>query len=428
MARNSGQVCHYFLQGHCRFGDNCWNEHPRQHAGRANAGSGRRVAWSGHNQRYSNPVQTSSFSKSTSWHNRDSGFSQNRYAALNSTENVGNSGIVDEEDKLLEIIMKDMESWESSGQWMFSTYSPMKEKPNISGRIFPNPLNYPHILISLFPQINSVQQLASQWRSRLLELKNINASTKAALVSVIEKMKSQPPPAFGFGGQQASAFGSSGRDLFWLVVAFPVDNKSTQAFSFKPASELGSISSGSTPAFGSLTSSQGTASSTTAPHAVSFGDQPASSASSFSFKMATTTPGGFGASGFSGFGKPFPASSPETAPASVFGTAAITPALNPGFGKSFPASSSDSTSASVFGTAAASASLNSGNTLFGQPASLFGGNATLPPSTTPPSTTSAKLFTPESELSAEELEQFKAKKFTLGKIPSKPPPAALLNL
>lgn len=39
-----------------------------------------------------------------------------------------------------------MESWESSGQWMFSTYSPMKEKPNISGRIFPNPLNYPHML------------------------------------------------------------------------------------------------------------------------------------------------------------------------------------------------------------------------------------------------------------------------------------------
>lgn len=29
--------------------------------------------------------------------------------------------------------MKDMEIWESSGQWMFSSYSPMKEKPNISG-------------------------------------------------------------------------------------------------------------------------------------------------------------------------------------------------------------------------------------------------------------------------------------------------------
>nr|XP_034985021.1 nucleoporin NUP42 [Zootoca vivipara] len=424
MARNSGQVCHYFLQGHCRFGDNCWNEHPRHHVGRANAGSSRRGAWSGHNQRYSNPVQTSSFSKSSSWHNRDSGFSQNRYAALNSNENVGNSGIVDEEDKLLELIMKDMESWESSGQWMFSTYSPMKEKPNISGfpDILPEELRleYYNCRANNNAQnyINSVQQLASQWRSRLLELKNINASTKAALISEFKNTASQPPPAFGFGGQQASAFGSS---------AFPVDNKPAQAFSFKPTSELGSISSGSTPAFGSLTSSQGTASSTTAPHAVSFGDQPASSASSFSFKMATTTPGGFGASGFSGFGKPFPASSSETAPASVFGTAAVTPALNPGFGKSFPASSSDSTSASVFGTAAASP-LNSGNTLFGQPASLFGGNATLPPSTTPPSTTSAKLLTPESELSAEELEQFKAKKFTLGKIPSKPPPAVLLNL
>lgn len=30
-------------------------------------------------------------------------------------------------------IIKDMEIWESSGQWMFSVYSPMKKKPNISG-------------------------------------------------------------------------------------------------------------------------------------------------------------------------------------------------------------------------------------------------------------------------------------------------------
>lgn len=34
--------------------------------------------------------------------------------------------------------MKDMETWESSGQWMFSCYSPSKEKPNISGRTFPS--------------------------------------------------------------------------------------------------------------------------------------------------------------------------------------------------------------------------------------------------------------------------------------------------
>lgn len=33
-----------------------------------------------------------------------------------------------------ESVAKDMEIWESSGQWIFSSYSPMKEKPNVSGR------------------------------------------------------------------------------------------------------------------------------------------------------------------------------------------------------------------------------------------------------------------------------------------------------
>lgn len=30
-------------------------------------------------------------------------------------------------------IVKDMEIWESSGQWKFSVYSSVKKKPNISG-------------------------------------------------------------------------------------------------------------------------------------------------------------------------------------------------------------------------------------------------------------------------------------------------------
>ncbi|XP_061442922.1 nucleoporin NUP42 isoform X2 [Rhineura floridana] len=201
MARNAGQICYYYLQGHCRFGDNCWNEHPQYQADRSSSGSNRRGAWSGHNQRYSNPVQTSSFSKSSHWHNnRDSrslGFSQNRYAALNSNENVGNNGVIDEEENLLEIIMKDMEIWESSGQWMFSTYSPVKEKPNISGfpDFLPEELRLEYYNCrannNIQSYISSVQQLITQWRSRLLELKNINASTKTALMILPFALKIQ---------------------------------------------------------------------------------------------------------------------------------------------------------------------------------------------------------------------------------------------
>lgn len=39
---------------------------------------------------------------------------------------------------------------------------------------------------------------------------------------------------------------------------------------------------------------------------------------------------------------------------------------------------------------------------------------------------SDSVFSPESKLTAEELEQFRARRFTLGQIPLKPPPANML--
>lgn len=42
------------------------------------------------------------------------------------------------------------------------------------------------------------------------------------------------------------------------------------------------------------------------------------------------------------------------------------------------------------------------------------------------SSTSDSLFSPEDKLTPEELNQFKAKRFTLGQIPLKPPPADIL--
>ncbi len=35
---------------------------------------------------------------------------------------------------LVTFIAEDMATWESSGQWMFSCYSPEKGKPNVPGR------------------------------------------------------------------------------------------------------------------------------------------------------------------------------------------------------------------------------------------------------------------------------------------------------
>ncbi|XP_057885095.1 nucleoporin NUP42-like [Melospiza georgiana] len=422
-------VCQFFLRGYCRFGERCWNEHPRGAAGRpgpppAHGTSGRGGGWGASNQRYSNVIQPSSFKSDTWGGSRDHGrgffgssdfgssggssrnadFSQNRFSALASSQSVAD-GSKDEEERLLECVVKDMEIWQSSGQWIFSCYSPMKEKPNVSGfsDVSPEELRVEYYdsrannIVGNY--IDAVQKLALQWKNRLLQLKGLNASTKASLVSAFKAPGTQAAPAFGMGGQQTSGFGLS---------SFPVSSSSSSTsasnFSFKASSSLISpASSGSSPAAGSSSAAAnppafGTASSPSTAQSVGFGSPAAPSAASFSFKAAATA-GAFGTSGFSGFGS------------ASAGSSASSPAAFGAFGA----------------TVAPSGSASSG-ALFGQ-----GGSAAAHPVTsasaaaTNASPASDKLFTPKSELSAEEWQQFEAKEFTIGKIPLKPPPVELLN-
>uniref|UniRef100_A0A8D1S975 Kelch like family member 7 n=1 Tax=Sus scrofa TaxID=9823 RepID=A0A8D1S975_PIG len=200
--------------------------------GQNGLGSNRR-GWNTTNQRYSNVIQPSSFSKSTPWggsrdqekpsfgsfdsgastsRNRGFGLSQNPFAS-SSSDGDGQK----DEKKLLEEIVKDMEVWESSGQWMFSVYSPMKKKLNISGFTDISPeelrLEYHNFLTSnnLQSYLNSIQHLINQWRNRVNELKNLNLSTKIALLSDVKDGVKQAAPAFGFGSSQAVTFGSPGK-------------------------------------------------------------------------------------------------------------------------------------------------------------------------------------------------------------------------
>ncbi|XP_064499887.1 nucleoporin NUP42-like, partial [Pseudopipra pipra] len=247
-------VCQFFLRGYCRFGDRCWNEHPRG-AGRpggpappSQVTSGRGGGWGSSNQRYSSVIQPSTFKSDTWGGSRDHGrgffgssdfgssggssrnadFSQNRFSALANSQSVAD-GSKDEEERLLECVVKDMEIWESSGQWIFSSYSPVKEKLNVSGfsDVSPEELRLEYYdsraknMIGNY--IDAVQQLAAQWKNRLLQLKALNASTKAALLSAFKNTGTQPSPAFGLGGQQTSSFGLS---------SFPVSSSSTSASSF----------------------------------------------------------------------------------------------------------------------------------------------------------------------------------------------------
>ncbi|XP_034257950.1 nucleoporin NUP42 [Pantherophis guttatus] len=393
MAHNSGWVCSYYLQGNCRFGDRCWYEHP--HGGRAsqafaqNSGPSRRGARGGQHH-YSVSLQAFNYSKSSKWKTnkdpRSSNFSQNRFAALDSSEHLTNN-TTPEEEKLNEIIMKDMEIWESSGQWMFSSYSPMKEKPNISGfsDFLPEELRlvYYNCKANNNTQVyvNSVQQLVIQWKNRLHELKNATPSTKTTME--LKNVTSHQSPPFGFGQQQTLPSRTS---------SFPTDAWNTvQAFSFK-SPESAAVSSVS------HTDIQGAALPSAAPPTVGFNNMSDSSASSFSFNMGTTSDG-IGIPTFSGFGKPFSANfSPDTTPATVFGKA-IAP---PGF--------------------------NSTYTLFGESAHSLPSNIAVTSPAIPTFGSSEELFTSQLRLSTEELRQFKGVKFILGKVPLRPPPMEFLNM
>lgn len=140
--------------------------------------------------------------------------------------------------RLLDCVAKDMEIWESSGQWLVWSYSPMKEELNVSG--FPDFLPQQFHLecydcranSNIQNYINSVQQ-NGQWRNQLPQLKALNALTKAAVPSELKTI-TQPLPSFGFGGPKTSSFG---------LPSFPMNCSSATSFSFTIISSLASASS-----------------------------------------------------------------------------------------------------------------------------------------------------------------------------------------
>ncbi|XP_052557453.1 nucleoporin NUP42-like isoform X2 [Tympanuchus pallidicinctus] len=80
-----------------------------------------------------------------------------------------------------------MATWESSGQWMFSCYSPEKGKPNVSDfpEISPEELRLGYYICRAKEgtglYIIAVHQYVQQWRNRLQELKALNAWRTASM-------------------------------------------------------------------------------------------------------------------------------------------------------------------------------------------------------------------------------------------------------
>ncbi|KAL0961750.1 hypothetical protein UPYG_G00331220 [Umbra pygmaea] len=458
-------ICNFWLQGRCRYGDKCWNEHPRgggagsrgggggeynsRPTQQSNRGGGDGGRGGFGNRVWVNPaqktggsyVQPSSFSQSqrgedwgrggggegNNWGRgggmdsqvKSSNFSftassQNRFDALSTQsrfDQTSRGGEEDENEKHLGTIEKDMEIWETSGQWALSCYSVLKA--SISGFTELSPeelrLEYYNTKASgdLQGYANAVNQLATRWRSRVQELRAMSEPTRAAMLTELNNPAPQAAsggfgstPVTGFGSSAPTGFGSSAPTGFgssaptgFGIVGFggPAPAQNT------PSASNFSFAAPSTGGFGS-TSTQlaptgfGSSASATTLSAAGF-----SFASPAANKDSATT-GGFGASTTSSFG----------APASASG---------------FSFASKAASGAEGFEGAGSGSAAPRGVRGFGQASEGFGSTSS---GTAVTGGATDSLFTPQSELTAEELKEFEGKRFTLGQIPLRPPPAGML--
>ncbi|XP_026156139.1 nucleoporin NUP42 [Mastacembelus armatus] len=434
-------ICSFFLQGRCRYGDKCWNEHPRggsrggggghnnnysrssgQQQPRGGGGGFGNKVWVNPNQQKGAYIQPSSFSShgSSDWGRGSGGgadwgrgggsgeggggddwgrgggrrdnvkSSEFNLSSQNRGGRGGGTAVDDDDDKKIETIQMDMEIWDSSGQWGFSCYSCSKTSLSGFADLSPEELRLEYYTTrasgDVQSYVNGVSQLLSQWRSRVQELKVMNPATRAALLAELNNPAPQASSG-GFGLASTTGFGPSTSDFGSKGFGAPA----TPSFGFgSSGAPSTSASFGSTPAaptqppsgFGSSSAASSAPLASTFSFTVPPSNKPEAtsgfgSASGFSFSSTANTGGGFG----SGFGAA-PAPTPATAQSSsIFEQAS-----------------------GGFGTTTTPAPAGAG---------LAGGS-------------SDSLFSLESKLTPEELNQFKAKRFTLGQIPLKPPPANML--
>uniref|UniRef100_A0A8C9TZM2 Nucleoporin NUP42 n=1 Tax=Scleropages formosus TaxID=113540 RepID=A0A8C9TZM2_SCLFO len=400
-------VCSFFLQGRCRYGEKCWNEHPQGGSGgsysntnrvpQQQSGFGNRV-WVNPSQRSSNRdyVAPSSFSRGGNDWGRGGGGSrdfkssnftftiENRFSALD-THQTTDRGLQDDNNKNLETVHKDMEIWETSGQWLFSCYSILKASIPGFPEYSPEELRMEYYKCretgNLQTYANSVQQLISQWRSRVQELKNLNSTSLAKLVSSTDTLHYCTVNCHCLERNRGHSNGTESNAFSFAPSSSGFGSTST------PGAPTGFGSLGSTqpaPLFGSSASTSSSASSSSDPSAATF---------SFAVPVANKEQvTGFGSTSVAGF--------------------SFTSA---GFGNSF-------TSAPTAG-----ASPGQGSSVFGGSSTVTGtGSGMVAAGAASSGSPADKLFTPQSELTPEELKEFMGKRFTLGQIPLKPPPADLL--
>ncbi|KAK3526473.1 hypothetical protein QTP70_029649, partial [Hemibagrus guttatus] len=347
-------VCSYFLGGRCRYGDQCWNEHPRGGRNQPNRGGGGSVnrVWVNPSQRSGGGVvQPSSFGRGGGdWGRGNSFTTQNRFSTLSSTQSgYGRTGAGggagggagagagggDDTDKQIEMIEKDMEVWQSSGQWLFSCYAVLKSSITGFVELSPEELRMEYYTSRATGDVqsyaNSVQQLVNQWRSRVQELRTMSANTRASMIAELTNPGAQTPSGGGLFSSSSSStsagFGSSSSTGFGSSSSTGFGSSSTSGFGSSSTSGFGSSSSGfqvggfgsgvqsSAAGFSFSSSSPGFGLSRSQPSSSQFGSS-APSASTFSF----TDPAGVTASKSSATGFSF-----SSVSAGAFGSSSTAP-------------------------------------------------------------------------------------------------------
>uniref|UniRef100_S4RGF6 Nucleoporin NUP42 n=1 Tax=Petromyzon marinus TaxID=7757 RepID=S4RGF6_PETMA len=394
-------ICRFFLQGFCRFGDRCWNEHPAspQHSGYSNRGDGfqnpqqhqgrgggllptpnynRGGRSDYHGGRYGDESDGTSYGR-----NQVGGIhTENKFSALSNANSEMDE--VDEIAQLVINIKKDMEHWESSGLWYLSCYAPTKERACITGFIDLSPEEirleyYKRRMSNLQEYLDMVSQLKERWRQRKSELANPN-SRDILIAELIKKPQALP------------AFGISAQPCFNQPMGLALGGFS------QPAS--------SRPTFTNNSQSLATG------HSITLGWN-----GSPSFGESATD-SGFATGAAPAFGMPAIAGSSQGFEVARSSTSASS------FNFSLPSNTQPST------MVASQPAIQAANFSFSLPAAGAKG-AGLSMATTPTSSVVLKvgeLHTPNEELTQRELQQFQAKKFTFTKIPLKPPTPGLLRI
>lgn len=472
-------VCRYFLQGNCRYGNSCWNEHP-----------------TGGNQGYSVTAQRQLFGgnkrgggggagqQKVSF--RDSfGQNQNPYRWLNqdaqqqqqqNRQSVSSIQQMSASDLVKGLSAEVATTWEGGNMWPFTCLSFEKDMPSLPGfeDVSPEEMRLEAYEAlkggNIQPYIQKVQGAFNQLNAQRQELKNPSLTVKQTLISFIDDCRRKK--SSGTSGQVSLFSDSSTAGDFFGDSSgsglFSGGNSTTSSGLFSQSASSGFGQTGGQSLFGQgATQSGGLFGQNTAQSGL-FGQTGSQSGSSsqtglFGKSSAQSGIGQTGSQSLFGHGAFAQGSQPrETFGQSTFGQAqAEQPSI---FGQ--PIQQSGQTTRTIFGQPVSQTGLfgKPDNSPFSgasfstpQPAGASSGNAfhtstplgqssapvtnlfgksvsAVPPGSGFGSPTSASqqpagettsVYTAMEKLTAEEIEQFKAPTFTLGKIPTKPPPREL---